>query len=89
MEKNNENAIEFINGDKTCTVSFSSQKYCNKMKRLYKKNPECFEKFVINPDGTVYARIPLSWLKVSTPRTVNMTDEERQKIAERLKGGKG
>lgn len=88
MEKNNENAVEFITGEKTCTVSFTNQKYCNKMKKLYEKNSESFEVFEINKDGSVYAKIPLKWLKISVPRTMNMTDEERQKIAERFRKGK-
>lgn len=88
MEKNNENAVEFFNYDKTCTVSFTNQRFCNKMKKIYEKHPEQFERFEINPDGSVYARMPLKWLKISVPRTVNMTDEEKQKIADRLRNGR-
>lgn len=88
MEKNNENAVEFYNGDKTCTVTFTNVRMCNRMKKLHEKNPDKFERFVLNEDGSVYARIPLKWLKITAPRETNYTEEERIEIANRLKAGK-
>jgi hypothetical protein len=58
------------------------------MKKLYEKHSEKFEKFVLNEDGSVYARIPLKWLKITAPRETNYTDEERAEIANRLRSGK-
>ena len=84
MAENNENMIEFLRGQRTCTVSFTNQKHINKIKKLYEKYPEKFERYKENPDGSVYARIPLKWIKVSVPRSVNMTEEQRQAAADRL-----
>ena len=85
MEKNNENAVEFLTGEKTCTVSFTNQKFCNRIKKFYEKHPDRFETYVVNPDGSVYATIPLKWLKISVPKGENMTDEDRKKIADRFR----
>lgn len=85
MEKNNENAIEFYNGDKTCTVSITNQRYCNKLKKLYEAHPKEFERFVINADGSVYARLPLKWLKFSAPSVREVSEEQREMLRERMK----
>ena len=85
LEQNNENMIEFLRTDKTCTLSLTSQKYINKIRKLYEKAPEQFEAFKINPDGSVYARVPLKWLKISIPRVKEMTEEQKQKAAERFR----
>lgn len=84
MAENNENMIEFLRGQKTCTVSFTSQKYINKIKKLYERMPECFERFKENEDGSIYARIPLKFIKISAPRANTLTEEQRQAAAERL-----
>ena len=83
MERNTENVIEFIDGDKKCTMSFTARKFINKIKKLYKKDSSSFDWFIENPDGSIYVRIPLNWLKISPPR--KMSDEQKKKIGERLK----
>lgn len=88
MEKNGENAIEFYTGDKKCTVSLTNQKYCNRIKKLYGKVPDQFDWFEVNADGSVYARIPLSWVKITPPQKSNLTDEQRREIAERLRNSR-
>lgn len=89
MEKNNENAIEFYTGEKFCTVSLTNQKYCNRIKKLYEKNADEFEWFELNPDGSVYARIPLKWIKIAPRQKSNLTDEQKKEIAERLMKSRG
>ena len=84
-DRNTENEIEFIDGDKTCTVSFAARKFVNKMKKLHDKDTTGFERFVENEDGSVYARIPLNWLKISPPRHVEMSDEKKEELRYRMK----
>lgn len=88
MADNNENMIEFLRGQKTCTVTFTNQKHINRMKKLYEKYPECFERYKENEDGSLYARIPLKWLKISKPKEVIMTEEQRLAAAERLRNSR-
>ena len=81
---NNENAIEFETGYNTCTVSFTNRKFCNKVKRLHEKKPEGFEVFEVNPDGSVYARFPLSWLKITPPAKRELTEKQREELKARF-----
>jgi hypothetical protein len=36
-------------------------------------------------DGCIYASVPIKWVRIVPPRKCNLTDEQRQEIAERLK----
>ena len=40
--------------------------------------------FVENEDGSICGHIPLTWLKVSPPRKVLLTEEQKKARAERL-----
>lgn len=88
MWTNNENMVEFLTGDKTCTVSFTNRRYCNKIKKMHDKHPDAFERFEINDDGSIYARFPLKCLKFSMPKSIIMTDEQKSAIADRLRSGR-
>ena len=80
---NNENCVEFLNNQKTITVSFCSQKWITKIKKLSQSNPDDVEIIAENKDGSICARLPIKYLKISTPRKVS--DEQRQKASERFK----
>ena len=80
---NNENCVEFLNNQKTMTVSFCSQKWITKIKKLSQSNPDDVEIIAENKDGSICARLPIKYLKISTPRKVS--DEQRQKASERFK----
>lgn len=80
---NNENCVEFLNNQKTMTVSFCSQKWITKIKKLSQSNPDDVEIIAENKDGSICARLPIKFLKISAPRKVS--DEQRQKASERFK----
>lgn len=66
--------------------SSNEQKWIGRIKRLAEKNPECV--ILAEPKGNhgfIYARMPTSWLKVSPPKKVVMTEEQRIAAAERLR----
>jgi hypothetical protein len=78
-----ENAIEWINGDKEVWVSFSQRKFITKLKKYAKSNSIYIYE---NKDGSVYAKIPLSWVKISPPRKGReFSEEEKVEAAERLR----
>lgn len=54
-----ENVIEFLSNQRTATVTFSNQKYINKIKKIYTDRGDEFKYFKENKDGTIYAKIPL------------------------------
>ena len=72
--------------DAHAVISSSEAKWINKINKLREKYPD--EVNVIyepeNNCGTIYAHVPKSWVKVSPPRQVNYTDEQRAALAERL-----
>lgn len=83
---NIENCIEFLNGQSEITVSFCSQKWINKIKKLHDKHPEDVEILAENNDGSIYAKLPIKYLKISAPKMVS--EEQRQAASERLKDSK-
>ena len=89
-ERNMENVLEFISGARTVTVSFTNQKHINRIKKLYEERKDDFKYFHENTDGSICAKLPLKWIKISPPKINNRiyTEEEKRKIAERLKNSR-
>ena len=89
-EKNTENVLEFISGTRTATVTFTNQKHINRIKKLYEERKDDFKYFHENTDGSICAKLPLKWIKISpTKRNSRIyTEEEKRKIAERLKNSR-
>ena len=87
---NIENVIEFISNTRTATVTFTNKKHINRIKKLYEERKDEFKYLVENPDGSVCAKIPLKWIKISPPKRNSRiyTEEEKQKIAERLRNAR-
>ena len=88
--ENTENMIEFISGTRTATVTFTNQKHINRIKKLYEERKDDFKYFKENKDGSICAKLPLKWIKISpTKRNSRIyTEEEKQKIAERLRNAR-
>ena len=80
---NNENCIEFLNNQHLITVSFCMQKWINKVKKLKEEHPDDVKILAENEDGSICARLPIKYLKISAPRKVS--DEQRQAASERFK----
>jgi hypothetical protein len=76
-----ENAIEWYTGQRTITVTISQEKYRNKIKTLAKTHSEV-KIICTNPDGTILAKLPLKYLKISPPRHVS--EEQREQMRERF-----
>ena len=85
-----ENVIDFITGEKTATVTFTNRKHINRIKNIYEERKDDFKYFRENPDGSICAKIPLKWIKISpTKRNSRIyTEEEKRKIAERLENAR-
>lgn len=60
MDRSKENVIEWIEGDKTATCSFSQKRFINRIRKM-SRTPESSVKILAeNPDGSILAKIPLS-----------------------------
>lgn len=80
---NNENVIEFLNNQHTITVSFCMQKWINKIKKLKESYPDDVKILAENDDGSICAKLPIKYLKISAPKKVS--EEQRQSASERFK----
>ena len=81
-----ETCVGYLAQDEHAEFCSSEQKWINKILRLHEKHPDEV-KILHHPEdngGMIYAHVPKSWLKVSPPRQVNYTKEQRAAMAERL-----
>ncbi len=82
-----ENNIEWVTGLKDedkITLSLSSKRYINKVKKICSEHPED-TKVIENDDGTIYAELPIGCLKISYPNKRELTEEEKEELRERIK----
>lgn len=56
-----ENVIEFLQNSETASVTLSQKRY---IRKLVKRPPDQAQILAENPDGTIFARIPVSWVKI-------------------------
>lgn len=80
----NENVIEWINGDKEAAITASQKKLINRLKKLNEENPDEMV-LITNQDGSVFAKVPVDWIKIKKPTKRELTEEERQEMAETFK----
>lgn len=78
----NENVIEFFRNQETATVTFCQPRFVSKVRELAEEYPKDVQITFENPDGSIVAHVPTKWIKISAPR--KMTEEQREKCAERL-----
>lgn len=81
-----ETCVEYINADDMATFCSAERRWINKILKLQEAHPDDVE-IVCMPEenqGNILAHIPKSWVKISPPRQVNYTDEQKAAMAERL-----
>ena len=78
-----ENTIEFSRDAKVATVTLVQGRYKTKIKKLAVSHPEECKILVENKDGSIVARVPVSWIKINPGR--NVSEEEREERAKRAK----
>jgi len=62
MSRVNENVIEWVNGDKYISCTFSQKKFINRTRKLVEKHPDKIKIVAENPDGSIYVKMPLNAL---------------------------
>lgn len=81
MSEEYENAIEWLDGQKTATVTVHSQKQKTALLRLAKAHPDKV-KIVADPEengGFLLARLPVSWIKFQAPPKLSEEDKEKKR----------
>lgn len=80
----NEFVIEWVKGGDYAGVTVSSRTALkSKLLNLSEKNPDDVKIIAINEDGSVYAHIPINYVKISPPRKVS--DEQKKAAGERFR----
>lgn len=77
-----ETVIVYNNKESTAQVFTYHRALQNKLNKLLETNPEI--SVLRSGDEWIEYMVPKSWIKVSPPRQVNYTDEQRAAMAERL-----
>lgn len=83
-----ENVIEFLLGEKEMTLTLTKRKLINKVMALSKDFPEEVKVLKINNDGSIYAKMPTSYLKLNRPFRRELTEEEKERNREHLAKGR-
>ena len=81
-----ETSFEYTDGDKYATVSSSETKWINKIVKMHEQYPDDIE-IVCSADdnyGMIMAHVPKSWLKISPPKKINLTDEQKAAMKEQI-----
>lgn len=81
-----ETSVNYLNVDEHATFCSSEKKWINKILALREKHPDKVQ-IVHYPEdngGMLYAHIPKRWIKVTPPRQVNYTEEQKAAMVERL-----
>lgn len=87
MDEIRENVIEWITGDDTICCTFTQKKYVNRVRTLISTG-KIDGDFRENVDGSIFCHLPLSALKLSPKRIVDLDDDQKAVLAERLRKGR-
>lgn len=83
----NENAIEWLDTKQKATVTLHGGRLKNRVMKLAEEYPDDVE-IRREPDengGFLVAKIPAKWVKITPPRRLELTDERKEELRERLK----
>lgn len=86
-----ETVYEYYTDEKRACVSSDEKKVINRIMALAKDHPDdvLISKRPENNDGVMVTYVPRAWIKLpSPPKTRVMTDEQREKVAERLRNAR-
>ncbi len=82
MDRCIENMIEFLQNEERATVTFSQGRYKTRIGKLAKERPKECQIVAENPDGSLCAHIPVTWIKINPG--YQLTEEQREQKAESM-----
>ena len=80
-----ETCIEYHDRD-FAWVSSDERKWITRIRKLQKTYGDQIQ-VIAEPeqnDGCLYCKIPVSWIRIQPPRHINMSDDQRQALRDRL-----
>lgn len=84
MADMNENVIEWLDGEDVIAVTLHQKRFVNQVRNLAKQDKNVTI-LAENSDGSIFAHLPISYLKLRRNRTVNQTAEEKSEWADRMR----
>ena len=83
-----ETVYEHVQGEDTFTVTAAERSSISMLRRLKEARPDEVEIVAENPDGSLVAHLPYSWMRIVPKKQVVMSDERRAEAAERLRAAR-
>ena len=83
-----ETALEHVAGENIATFYSGETKWLNQIHKLKEQYPSDVDILHVNPDGSVLAHIPASWIRIKPKKTVVMTTEQIEASKARLEQGR-
>ena len=80
-----ETVIDHYPGQEYFSVSTGERRMKNRLRKLREQHPEEVICMAENTDGSVYYHVPVSYVQIRPPRKINMSDEQRAALAERMR----
>lgn len=84
-----ETVYEHIQGEETFTVTAAERSSIGMIRRMKEKHPDEVEIVAENEDGSILAHLPYSWMRIVPKKKMELSEERRAEIAERLRGARG
>ncbi len=76
----NENVIEWLKDGKTATLSLTQGRTITRVMKLARNRPEECRIIAENADGSIVARVPVGWIKISPNREVSEEQKEAARV---------
>ena len=76
----NENVSEWLKGGKTATLSLTQGRTITRIMKLAKSRLEECRIIAENVDGSIVARVPVGWIKISPIREVSEEQKEAARV---------
>ena len=83
-----ETVYEHVQGADTFTVTAAERSSITMLRRLKEAHPDEVEIVAENPDGSLLAHLPYSWMRIVPKKKVVMSEEQRAEAAERLRAAR-
>lgn len=84
-----ENVIEWQQDAKRVTLAFSQPRMISRIKKLAEQRPNDVQIVTENALGkgkkVLYAHVPATWVRISPPKKMNLTQEEKNARAEHMR----
>ncbi len=78
-----ENVIEWVKDGDQATLSLSQRRTISRVKQLAEQYPDQCQILAENKDGSLYAHLPVSWIRINPG--MELTEEQREKRADTMR----